>query len=114
MGAKARKQRRGGAGPVRDAGLVGDVGLGEAHAELGAEEQRVVAEAAGAARRVEDDALARARADEQRVAVGEGEDGAEARRAPLGRDAGERGEELLVVGGVDDLARGARVTSSAA
>ena len=39
---------------VRQLALGADAGLGERLAELGREEQRVVAEAAGAARRVED------------------------------------------------------------
>src|SRR3569623_96920 len=90
---------------VRQFVLRPDARLGERHAELRREEQRVVAEAAGAARRVEDHAFTRAVRGDHVVAerpgdIGQREHRAKPAGALRGRHAGERLEQLLVVRGV--------------
>src|SRR5690606_40908625 len=73
LAARPLHERRQGAAAVADAALLLQAGLGEALAELGAVEHRVVAEAAGAARALEDDALALA-AEGAHGAAGRGHD----------------------------------------
>src|SRR5438309_684600 len=77
--------------------------LPEAHLQVGREEQRVVPEAAGAARRIEHEPLA-ARLHDLRGGGGRleiGDDTAVARRTLHLGDAGQRGEQLLVVAALE-------------
>ena len=78
--------------------------LGDGLVEFGQEEMGIVAEAASAARLVDDAAFEFSiGGGEDVVAVGKDEDAMVARCAFLGRDIAEGGDELGIVGGVTDF-----------
>src|SRR5258706_5264714 len=87
---------------VREAVLLVEGDLGHRQPAIGQEEERVIAEAGCAARRVEESALtsARARNLEGTRRIYESGDATVARRAARGRDVAQRLEELGVVGDV--------------